>query len=109
MAAMAPAPAHEARGGAAWQRAGRRLFRYADGDWVDVGVEEGSPELAIEPYAAAWFDLLQRFPALRSAASLGESVIIAGDGLTLKLVEGGREQLDADAWQRLERAFAGER
>lgn len=93
------------------QRLGRRLFVLRDGSWQDLGVaaSEGGAELAVEPYSDAWFDLLVRFPGLRAAAALGERVIIAGEGLTLRLEAGGRTRLEARDWSRLEAAFAGDR
>lgn len=108
--AMTAAPgASGDAGGATWQRLGRRIFTWIDDAWRDLRVEESAPALVVEPYSAAWFELLERLPGLRAAAALGERVIIAGEGLTLRLEAGGQAALAAGDWKRLEDAFAAER
>lgn len=115
MAAMAPPSAMNAHaiggdtGTPTWTRVGRRIFRLVDAVWVDARLQQDAAELAIEPWSGAWLDLIERFPGLRDAAALGESVIIAGDGLALRLAGGGATVLEDDDWERIERAFAPER
>ena len=93
---------------AAWQRVGRRIFVSRNEEWVDGALEADAPELAIAPYSDAWFDLLDRLPGLRAALALGDRVIIAGEGLTLRIESGGRISISAIDWTLLERAFPGE-
>lgn len=93
---------------AAWQRLGRRLFVIRAGVWTDVKLDSADAVLEVEAYSDAWFEVLERLPGLRTAAALGESVMIAGDGLTLRLGSDGRSTLDANDWQRLRNAFPQE-
>lgn len=93
---------------AAWQRLGRRLFVIRAGVWTDVKLDSADAVLEVEAYSDAWFEVLERLPGLRTAAALGESVMIAGDGLTLRLAPDGRSTLDANDWQRLRNAFPQE-
>jgi len=93
---------------AAWHRVGRRIFVDRDQEWVDGALEADAPELSIAPHGEAWFELLERLPGLRSALALGDRVIIAGEGLTLRVEPGGRTSISARDWASLERAFPGE-
>lgn len=92
----------------AWHRVGRRIFVDRDEEWVDGALETDAPELAIAPRGEAWFELLERLPGLRTALALGDRVIIAGEGLTLRIESGGHASIGASDWALLERAFPGE-
>ena len=94
---------------ASWRQLDRRIFVLRDQVWTDVSLAADAPELRIEPYSATWFELVNRFPGLRSAVALGEQVMIAGDGLTLILDGGSGSTLTSSDWRRLERAFARDR
>ncbi len=93
---------------AAWHRVGRRIFVDRDGELVDGALEADAKELVIGPHGEAWFELLERLPGLRAALALGDRVIIAGEGLTLRIEPGGRDMIGASDWALLERAFPGE-
>lgn len=102
-----------AAGGAAdrtgWLRAGRRLFVLRQDVWSDIAAAADAPAIAIAPYGPAWLDLLARLPGLRPAAMLGDRVIIAGQGLVLRLQPEGRQTLTDGDWRRIEHAFGADR
>ena len=91
----------------AWRRVGRRLFVEAVGGLRDVRADSALPAIRVESYSRDWFELQRHFPGLRAALALGESVIIAGEGLVLRIESGGTPLGVAD-WALLRRAFAAE-
>jgi len=94
---------------AAWRRIGRRIFVSRGQEWVDGALDGAASELSLAPHGTAWFELLERLPGLRAAVALGDRVIIAGEGLTLRIEPGSRDTISAADWALLERAFPGER
>ena len=94
---------------AAWRRIGRRIFVSRWQEWVDGALDGAASELSLAPHGTAWFELLERLPGLRAAVALGDRVIIAGEGLTLRIEPGSRDTISAADWALLERAFPGER
>ena len=68
---------------------GRRLFVLRDGTWTDIRFEPSLHVIEVAPYSAAYFELVEVLPALKQYLALGEQVIIAGDGVALKLATDG--------------------
>lgn len=82
-----------------------RLFEYAGGTWTDTNHSPRQRVLRIEPWSEAYMELLRRVPSLAQAAGLGDHVLIAGRGLTIELVAGGKRTLDAREWDGIGKAF----
>ena len=105
--AAVPALGGELADAPTWRRVGRRLFVEADGGLRDLRADSELPAIRVELYSRDWFELQRRFPGLKPALALGESVIIAGEGLVLRIESGGAP-LDVADWALLRRAFAAE-
>ncbi len=107
--ALAAAPAIGGRVAKAstWRRVGRRLFVDGADGLRDVRANTALPALSVAPYSGDWFELQRQFPGLQPALALGESVIIAGEGLVLRIEPDGAPLGVAD-WSLLRRAFAAE-
>jgi Ca-activated chloride channel family protein len=93
-----------AGGGAVVSRSGR-LLENRSGVWTDTNHSPRQRIVRIEPWSEAYLELLRRLPALSAAAGLGDHVILAGRGLSVEIVAGGRRTLDAGEWSGIERAF----
>ncbi len=107
--ALAAGPAFGGRVAEAssWRRVGRRLFVESADGLRDVRADSAWPTMSVAPYNRDWFELQRQFPGLQPALALGESVIIAGEGLVLRIDADGPPLGVAD-WSLLRRAFAAE-
>ncbi len=65
-----------------------RLFVARNGVWTDLRFAD-ERVVKVVPYSAAYFELIERLPLLKPFFSLGDRVIIAGDGLAVALSETG--------------------
>jgi len=74
---------------------GRRLFVLRDGAWTDMTFEGSLQVVEVSAFSEAYFQLVERLPALRPYFALGEHVIIAGDGVALELSADGATKLSA--------------
>jgi hypothetical protein len=105
--ALAPATVNEMRASGridgfddeavAARNVGRRIFVLRDGTWTDLRFESSLKVVEVEPFSDAYFELIDRLPALRAYFALGDQVIVAGDGLAVKLADGG-----LTSWRRRE-------
>jgi Ca-activated chloride channel family protein len=68
---------------------GRRLFVFRDGIWTDLRFDDSLQTIEVAPYSEAYFELVRRAPGLRRYLALGEQLVIAGDGVALKLSADG--------------------
>ena len=82
-----------------------RLFESRNGVWTDMRHREGQRVLRVAPWSDAYLSLLARHPDLAGAAALGGHVLLAGRGLSIEIVEGGRTNLTDAEWREVERAF----
>ncbi len=105
--AAAPALGGRLSKASSWRRVGRRLFVETADGLRDVRAASGLPAISVASYSRDWFELHRQFPGLKPALALGEGVIIAGEGLVLRIESGGAPLGVAD-WSLLSRAFAAE-
>ncbi len=82
-----------------------RLFESRNGVWTDMRHRDGQRVLRVAPWSDAYVSLLARHPDLAAAAALGEHVLLAGRGLSVEIVAGGRERFTDAEWREIERAF----
>jgi hypothetical protein len=68
---------------------GRRLFTRQADTWTDVTFETSLRVVEVAPFSEAYFELVRRLPAIKAYFALGDRVVIAGDGLALKLTPEG--------------------
>ncbi len=84
-----------------------RVLRLDDGVWVEVGqgAQGGDePTLTVERFSDAWFEVVALLPELEPVFGLGR-VEVSGQGLRLRVDEGGRAALDAQSRASLAEAF----
>ena len=84
-----------------------RLFENRNGVWTDTRHSAKQRVIRIAPWSDAYMALLTRHPDLAAAAALGEHVILAGRGLSIEIVPGGRASLDEAQWAEVARALQG--
>ena len=60
-----------------------------DGSWTDMRFEASLKVIEVAPFSDAYFDLVEKLPGLRPFFALGDRVIVAGDGLAVKLAADG--------------------
>ncbi|HUF28727.1 MAG TPA: VIT domain-containing protein [Gemmatimonadaceae bacterium] len=82
-----------------------RTFELRDSVWTDVSWREGMRTIAIAPYSAAYFAVLEMYPELRSAFALGERVVVAGRSIAIRVEAGGAERLSAGERSALQREW----
>ncbi|HEX5108624.1 MAG TPA: VWA domain-containing protein [Vicinamibacterales bacterium] len=84
--------------------AGRR-FRLDAGVWTDVQHTPRAAVLDLEPFSAAYFDVLAKLPELTPYWSAFDTVIVAGRQVSIRLVPGGRSTVTAQELGTLVRNF----
>jgi Ca-activated chloride channel family protein len=94
-------------GAAAVRHIGRKLFVLTDGTWTDVTFDDSLQVIELAPYSEAYFELARRLPAIREYLALGDKLIIAGDGVVLKLVADGATEWDSQSLRTVLDGFAG--
>jgi Ca-activated chloride channel family protein len=91
------------------RHAGNRLFVARSGEWRDIRLEEGVEIIGVAPFSDAYFELLRRVPELGAFFALGERVIIAGDGLALRLTPEGLTKWEPEQLSMVLRGFGAGR
>jgi Ca-activated chloride channel family protein len=80
----------DGRGAAAEVRSvGRKIFVLRDSTWTDVTFDPSLRVIEVAPFSEAYFELVNRLPGIGRYLALGEDLVIAGDGVTLKLGRDG--------------------
>jgi Ca-activated chloride channel family protein len=84
---------------------GGRLFRLRDGVWKQMVLQEVEEELVIEPFSAAYFDLLERIPELKPYVRAFPQLEIQGRGLRIGIRDGGVTALSPEELEQARRGF----
>jgi hypothetical protein len=77
----------------ALRQVGDRTFVHRDGRWTDTRMRDSVRKVAVQPYSAAYFALVERIPELKAMFALGEKVTAGGRAVTLELDDRGAERL----------------
>jgi Ca-activated chloride channel family protein len=93
--------------GAGVRQVGRRLFVLDDGTWTDLSFEASLQVIELAAFSDAYFELVRRLPALRPYLAMGEQVLIAGDGVALKLSPDGLTTWKSSELQTVLHGFEG--
>jgi Ca-activated chloride channel family protein len=94
-------------GAAAVRHVGRKLFVLRDGTWTDMTYDDSLQVIELAPYSEAYFELARRLPAIREYLALGDDLIIAGDGVVLKLTPDGATRWDRNDLRAVLSGFEG--
>jgi Ca-activated chloride channel family protein len=89
------------------KRAGGRMFRLDRGVWTDIAHSDSLRLVSVAPYSAAYFSLARALPELSQVLAMGESLVVAGRRLSIRVVPGGQEKLSAAEVGRIVNAFRG--
>jgi hypothetical protein len=68
-------------------------FVLRDSVWTDVRYKKAGSVLRVKPFSDAYFRLLEIYPELREAFTIGERAIIAGRGMAIELSLTGEDRL----------------
>jgi hypothetical protein len=70
--------------------AGRVFQQQGSGPWTDLLHGDSLPVVKIEPYSAAYFEVLRQLPEIRDVVQRMDRVIVAGQRVSLQFEAGGR-------------------
>jgi Ca-activated chloride channel family protein len=94
-------------GAGAVRHVGRKLFVLSDGTWTDMTFEDSLQVVELAPYSEAYFELARRLPAIREYLALGDDLVIAGDGVALKLTPDGATEWNSRDLRAVLEGFDG--
>jgi hypothetical protein len=77
------------------RRVGERLFTLSAGVWTDSRHSASLRTVAVQPYSAAYFELMQRIEQLAPVFALGDRLIVAGRNVAIELNATGAARLSA--------------
>jgi hypothetical protein len=97
----------DAANGANVRRVFGRLFTMVDSVWTDAAIDESKPTVTIAPYSEAYFELVRIAPDLEAILSEFEEVVLAGEEVNLAVREGGLEEMERAALERLVQRMRG--
>lgn len=87
------------------RRAGGRVLVLRDGVWTDIAVRDTVPVVAIVTFSDAWFALLRELPELAPILRTGDTVLLAGRSVNLRLGATGTTTWKAGELNRVVREF----
>ncbi|HTS87442.1 MAG TPA: VIT domain-containing protein [Gemmatimonadales bacterium] len=105
--AVAERKASALLGSRAVRRAGGRVFLEVQGVWTDVSLRDSVPTLAVAPFSQAYFEVARAVPELGPMLGVGDSLVVAGRRVALKVDSAGRETLRPDEVEAFAKAFRG--
>ncbi len=74
---------------AAAHRVAGRIFVLRDNTWTDIGQKEGLKIVDVAAFSPAYFSLVAALPEIAPALGLGESVLVAGRRVSVRIGTGG--------------------
>lgn len=89
------------------RRVGGRVFTEVEGIWTDVNHRDSLRIVSVAPFSKAYFAIARALPELKQSLAAGESVLMAGKQMSLKVVAGGRETMSEAEIRAFVRAFRG--
>lgn len=90
-----------------YKQVGTRTFYKAEGVWVDSQHSLTNKIIAIKPYSPAYFEFVQKYPALKKELSIGDRIIIAFKGVSLHIDQNGLEKINDGDWKLIEKSIMG--
>ncbi|MGH7698980.1 MAG: hypothetical protein ACREMJ_00450, partial [Gemmatimonadales bacterium] len=89
------------------QRVAGRLYILREGAWTDMRHADSIRTVHVEPFSAAYLALLRALPELVEPAALGDTVVVAGRRVSIKIGAGGKATWATGELARLVRDFRG--
>ena len=89
------------------RHAGGRLFTLRDGVWTDAAHRDSLHVTTVAPYSEAWFAMVRALPELVPCLGLGDAVLVAGRGASIRVAPGGRTTWAAGELKELVSRFRG--
>ena len=84
-----------------------RVFRKADGVWMDLAYRAGAPLIQVKAFSQAYFALLKSLPELAPVLKRTSSVVMAGVEVAVQVGDEGRSEIDDVTMARLVKRFRG--
>jgi len=88
---------------------GGRIFRQDGGVWIDVAHAADAALFKVKAYSPAYFRILEALPELRPVLTRMDSVIVAGEDVSLQVGDDGASDLSDAAVAGLVSRFRGPR
>jgi hypothetical protein len=89
------------------RRAGGRLFVERAGVWTDAAHHDSLRVVEVAPFSGAYFQLVRALPELAPALQAGETVLVAGRRVSVKITAGGMTAWPYGQLPAVVRAFRG--
>jgi len=89
------------------KRVGGRLFVERDAVWTDAGHAGTVQVVDVAPFSPAWFALTRALPEIVPWLSAGESVLVAGKRVSIRVGPKGIEEWKAGQLEKVTRDFRG--
>lgn len=86
---------------------GGRLFRSADGVWIDAAHDGSRRVVEVRAFSSAYFAVLRALPELSAVLAELERVVVAGAEVSLRFGERGLEQLSNSELREVVTGFRG--
>ena len=89
------------------KRVGGRLFVERDAIWTDAGHADSVQVVDVTPFSPAWFALTRALPEIVPWLSAGESVLVAGKRVSIRVGAKGVSEWRAGQLEKVTRDFRG--
>jgi Ca-activated chloride channel family protein len=89
------------------KRVGGRLFVERNAIWTDAGHADSVQVVDVAPFSPAWFALTRALPEVVPWLSAGESVLVAGKRVSIRVGAKGLSEWKAGQLEKLTRDFRG--
>lgn len=89
------------------RRAGGRVFAEIGGVWTDVMHRDSLRVTTVAPFSKAYFAMVRALPEIGPSLTAGDTVLVAGRRVSLKVAPGGRESVTESEVREFVKAFRG--
>jgi Ca-activated chloride channel family protein len=93
--------------GRALRRAGGRMFAELSGVWTDVNHGDTLRVTTVAPFSKAYFAIVRALPELGPSLKVGDTLLVAGRRVSLKIAAGGRDTMSDTEVREFAKAFRG--
>ncbi len=90
------------------RRIAGRVFVDREGVWTDMTYTKGSPTITVAPFSPAYFELVRALPELAPWLGAGDSIVIAGGRMSIRIDPAGISTWRANQLATTARDFRGQ-